>query len=225
MEVTINQEQRLFVIPSGEGYSCLGFDVVFRKLKQIVSTLDLSLPVNEEEVGTMAQYALYQKAVSVAAGANLKETWFDPDTPFEVRRILERYRNSGKTLRIFYGDTKTGRDWLEENDVLGEIHRSSGIFKVPLMVEPGGSGGPAMLDGCIVRMIDGKTGRELYRHPLYRLPEMEIRSTDGITEMGYTHGVWVKNEKGEFENHANFSSYGKACRYVAFITGESVCKL
>lgn len=243
MEVTINQEQRLFVIPSGGGYSCMGFDVVFKKLKQLIEYLDLrgeyGLPVEakEEEIGTMAQYAMYRKAVAEAAKANIKETWFDPETPFEVRRILERYRKSEEPIRIFYGDTETGRDWLEENEVFGRIGRSSGIFKVPLMIEPGESGGPAMLDHCIVRIQDGKTGRDLYRHPAYKVPEMEIRSTEGITvswhqgkkpklltELGYTHGVWVKDEKGEFSNHANFSSYGKACRYVAFITGESTCK-
>jgi hypothetical protein len=237
MDVTINEDRRLFVIQENKGYSCLGFDVVFKKLRQIVSILNLSLPVNEDEVGTMAQYALYQKAVSEAARAKIKETWFDPDTPPEVRRVLERYRKSGEILRIFYGDTKTGRDWMAENDVLGKIGRSTGTFKVPLMIEPGEYGGPAILDDCIVRMQDGSTGRELYRHPLYWLPEMEIRSTDGMTvswhhgkpqkslaDMGYTHGVWVKNKKGEFENHANFKSYGKACRYVAFISGDSVCK-
>lgn len=243
MEVTINQEQRLFVIPSGDGYSCMGFDVVFKKLKQIIEYLDLrskdgvSVEAKVDEIGTMAQYAMYQKAVAEASKANIKETWFDPATPFEVRRILERYRKSGELLRVFYGDTETGRDWMEENEVRGYVGRSNGIFKVPLMIEPGESGGPAMLDHCIVRMQDGKTGRELYRHPAYKVPEMEIRPTEGITvswhegekpkpltELGYTHGVWVKDEKGEFFNQANFRSYGKACRYVAFITGESVCQ-
>lgn len=237
MEVTINQEQRLFVIPEGGGYSCLGFDNVFKKLKQIVTFLGLTLPVDESEKGTMAQYALYRKAVDEACKANIKETWFDPETPFEVRRVLERYRKSGGLLRIFYGDTGTGRDWMEENEVIGRVSRSNGIFKIPLMVEDGETGGPAMLDNCIVRMQDGETGRELYRHPAYKVPEAEIRSVEGIAaswhhskkpkllaEMGYTHGVWVKDEKGELSNHANFKSYGKACRYVAFITGESVCK-
>lgn len=243
MEVTINQEQRLFVIPSGDGYSCLGFDLAFKKLKQLIEYLDIRgeygspMEAKESEIGTMAQYAMYQQAVSHALKANIKETWFDSDTPFEVRRILERYRKSGELIRVFYGDPQTGRDWLEENESMGRVGRSSGIFKVPLMVEVGESGGMAILDHCIVRIQDGKTGRDLYRHPAYTVPEMEIRSVEGITaswhqvkkpklltEMGYTHGVWVKDEKGEFTNHANFKSYGKACRYVAFMAGESVCK-
>lgn len=237
MEVTINAEQRLFVIPEGGGYSCLGFDVAFKQLKQIVAHLGLSLPVNEGEKGTLGQYALYRQAVSEAAKAGIKKTWFDPDTPAKVRRILEQYRKGGGELRVFYGDPETGRSWMDENDVLGTVGRSCGIFKVPLLIEKGERGGPAMLDGCIVRLMDAETGKELYRHPEFSVPEMEIRSTEGImaswhskkppkllTEMGYTHGVWARSKAGAFENVANFKSYGKACQYVAFITGDSMCR-
>lgn len=237
MSITINQEQQLFVIPAAGGYSCLGFDVVFKRLKQIVAYLGLSFPVNESDKGSLGQYELYQKAVSEAGRANIRETWFDLDTPPEVRRILEQYRKSGEQLRLFYGDRKTGRDWMEENEVMGEIGRSVGIFKVPLLIEKSGYGGPAILDACILRLMDVKTGKELYRDQKYRPPELEIRSTEGLlahwhqkkppkllTEMGYTHGVWAKNDKGEFENQANFKSYGKACQYVAFMTGDSMCK-
>lgn len=227
MEISINQDRKLFVIKTSGGYSCLGFDVVFKRLKQIVSSLGLSLRVDEREKGTLPQYMVYQQAIDEYAKAGINETFFDPDTPDKVRRILERYRKSGDALRVFYGDPVTGKDWLDENDVVGTVGRSCGIFKVPLLVEEGESGGPALLDHCVVRMTDGKTGRELYRHPTYNQPEFEIRpveETDPIAKRGYTHGVWARNGNGEFERHANFESYGKACKYVAFITGESVCK-
>lgn len=238
MSITINQEQQLFVISSGSGFSCLGFDVVFKRLKQIVAYLGLSLPVNESDKGSLGQYALYERAVAEASRkGGVKETWFALDTPIEVRRVLEHYRKSGQTLRIFYGDLKTGFDWMEENDVLGKVGRSCGTFKVPLLIEKGVNGGAPILDSSIIRMMDAETGKELYRHPKCSLPEMEIRATKGIlahqhqkkppkllTEMGYTHGVWVRNNKGEFENQANFKSYGKACQYVAFMTGDSMCK-
>lgn len=237
MEVTINAEQRLFVIPEGSGYSCLGFDVVFKQLKQIVAYLGLSLPLNEADKGTLGQYALYRQAVTQAAKANIKETWFDPETPAKVRRILEQYRKSGEELRVFYGDTETGRSWMDENDVMGKIGRSCGTFKVPLLIENGEHGGPAMLDHCVIRLMDVESGKELYRHPKFSVPEMEIRSTEGqmahwhsteppqlLSEMGYTHGVWAKGKSEAFENVANFKSYGKACQYVAFITGDSMCK-
>lgn len=237
MEVTINAEQRLFVIPEGGGYSCLGFDVAFKKLKQIVAYLGLSLPVNEADKGTLGQYAIYRQAVSEAAKADIKKTWFDPETPAVVQRILELYRKSGAELRVFYGDTETGLSWMDENDVMGRIGRSCGIFKVPLLIEIGEDGGSAMLDSCIIRLMDVESGKELYRHPKFSVPEMEIRSTEGqmahwhsekppklLSEMGYTHGAWARSEAGEFENVANFKSYGKACQYVAFITGDSMCK-
>lgn len=234
MSITVNEEQQLFVIPTGGGYTCLGFDVVFKHLKQIVAYLGLSLPVNETDKGTIAQYDLYQKAISEAGKADIRETWFDLNTPVEVRRILERYRKGDRKIRLFYGDTQTGQDWMEENDVIGTIRRSCGIFKAPLLIEEGEYSGPAILDHCIVRLMDVESGKELYRHPKYSQPEMEIRTTEGVMAhseppkplavMGYTHGVWVRGKSGEFENHVNFKSYGKACQYVAFITGDSMCK-
>lgn len=39
--ITLNQSQRLFVISTGGGYSCLGFDVLFKKLKAMSSLLNL----------------------------------------------------------------------------------------------------------------------------------------------------------------------------------------
>lgn len=243
MTMTINHEQRLFVIPAGDGYSCLGFDVLFARLKQIVEYLGLKdqwgLPweVNESEKGTAGQYAMYRKAVDEASRREIRETWFDPGTVLKVQEVLERYRESGKTIRLFYGDPETGHDWMEENDVMGRIGRTGGIFKSPILVEKGEFGGPAILTASIIRIMDAETGRELYRHPRYLSPEMEVRSTEGIlaswhskkppkllSDMGYTHGVWVKNDKGEFENQANFKSFGKACQYVAFMTGDSMRK-
>jgi len=33
MDITINEAQRLFVIPCAGGYTCAGFDYVFRQLR------------------------------------------------------------------------------------------------------------------------------------------------------------------------------------------------
>ena len=113
MDVVINHEQELFVVSAGKGYSTLGFEHVFKQLKQLVARLNLSIQIREDEKGTIGQYADFQRAINEAAKANLKETWFNLDTPVKVRRILEQYRNSGKAIRIFYGDVERGEDWLE----------------------------------------------------------------------------------------------------------------
>lgn len=64
---TLNAEQRLFVIPCGSGYSCLGFDVCHEWTAKIAAELkrpDLA-PV-ESERGTLAGYARHESACEAA---------------------------------------------------------------------------------------------------------------------------------------------------------------
>lgn len=65
--ITLNNEQRLFVIPSGEGFTCLGFDVCDDWTRRIATELqrDDLLPVASEH-GTLEAYARYQHAVDAA---------------------------------------------------------------------------------------------------------------------------------------------------------------
>ena len=66
-KVTVNLEQKLYVIPEGEGYSCLGFDVAFGRAQAYAAELgqpDLA-PVLENK-GTLAGYADYLATVSAA---------------------------------------------------------------------------------------------------------------------------------------------------------------
>lgn len=212
MNVTVNQEQQLFVVPAGCGVSTLGFEFVFGQLKQIVARLNLAIAVREDEKGTIGQYADYQRAIAKAAQANLKETWFHLDTPVEVRRTLERYRKTGNALRIFYGDTETGRDWLEENDVVGFVARSCGILKVPILLASGESWGIGILDHCIVRLMDAGSRKVVWSHPKYQPPAMQIAAEP---QGSHTHAVVVGGEL-----HARFPSYAKAAQWVAFMAGE-----
>lgn len=226
MEITLNDEQRLFVIsvPDG-GYTCHGFDVVYLECQELARRIrkvrpGIALPtIQESEIGTLAQYAQYRELIEIL-GDRKTGTWFKFDTPGPVRSVLERYRKDGGVLRIFYGDRNTGRCWMEENDVLGEIGRSCGRMQIPLLIKPGESGGGGILDNCIVRMIDGRTRIEQYRQRNYYLPEIEIRPVDAALGSGYTHGAWVKSKEDVFECHANFRSYGKAAQWVAFMAGE-----
>ena len=58
-KVTINREQRLFVIPSGGGYSCLGFDVCQERINRLAPELAaLGHQVGKmPRKGTLAQYS------------------------------------------------------------------------------------------------------------------------------------------------------------------------
>ena len=54
-------------------------------------------------------------------------TSYHENTSEEVIKILERVRNSKERVRIFYGDTETGRDWMEIYNTIGTIGRSCGV--------------------------------------------------------------------------------------------------
>lgn len=104
-------------------------------------------------------------------------THYHPETPDALIRLLEQLRESRRLVVLRYGDVKTGRDWLEENDVVGRIGRSTGICKIPLIVPPRSLGGPGMLEHCIVRILTNSGKRELYRLPNYHHPKLTIQPT------------------------------------------------
>lgn len=236
MDVTLNQSQQLFVLKSGSSYSCLGFKVVYDQACELVKRLakagvrfdplreregePLGLP-STTEIGTLSQYRLYEALMAAYTRIKDKETWFTEDTPAQVCRVIERYRKSGEAIRVFYGDVVTGRSWMDEYDVIGRVGRSMGPMKSPLLVAEGEYAGGCLLTDCIIRMIDVETGEDVYCHPKFHVPEMELRKLDGDLLQGYTHGVWVKAKDGQFANHVKFKSIGEAGRWIAFITGES----
>ena len=95
---------------------------------------------------------------------------FLTETPDAVCNILARYcGNRNQRVRIFLGDTKTGKDWFESYDTIGYIGRSCGTVKIPLLIHNTRSmGGSAILEHCIVKItVDKKT---VYQHPNYHCP-------------------------------------------------------
>ncbi|MGO9377323.1 MAG: hypothetical protein ACLP29_02075 [Dissulfurispiraceae bacterium] len=66
-EVTINKEEKLFVIPAGdEGYSYLGFDNLYKRLKALEPNKSFPLVVNGITVGVyVGKRKPTQKAVDI----------------------------------------------------------------------------------------------------------------------------------------------------------------
>ena len=214
--VTLKPEQALYVIPSGDGYTCLGFENARAHAQQIADALgDASLAFTEGDFGQLSGYDKHERAIQAwCKSSKTKDTYFDPGTPEAVRRILERYRKSGDTLRIVLGDPETGRDWHEENDVVGTVGRSMGPMKIPLLIEKGEHGGPAMLTRCIVRIIDWDSQRDLYVHPQYQLPALTIVPN---ADAKYPWEVTIDGK-----TQARFTDLGKAGAYVGFMRGLSI---
>ena len=65
MNVTLNTEQGLYVIPCGDGYSCLGFDNARGHADQIAAQLDRpDLAFAAGDYGSLDGYAKYQAAIN-----------------------------------------------------------------------------------------------------------------------------------------------------------------
>lgn len=215
-QVTLNTEQKLYVIATGDGYSCFGFDNARDHANQIAQRLsraDLSFTPND--YAALAGYRKYEKAVSAwSQSALTKQTYFDPGTDPKAAAVLESRRQTGGKVQLVLGDTRSGEAWLNEYDVVGKIGRSSGSLKVPLLVEDGETGGGAILTACVLHIIDWKSGRTLYRHPAYREPDLSLQPSD-IPER-----PWAVIHLNEVI--ARFKDMGKACAYIAFMRGETI---
>jgi hypothetical protein len=237
--ITLNREQKLYVIPSGSGYTCFGFDnAALHHLQMLTQLVSLSMPSRqpggegptlmdkvfqhplawkESDWGQVSGYDKYQKVLSLwSQSAASERTYFDPGTHPEVCRILERARKSGVQLRLFLGDTQTGRDWMEENDVVGRIGRSTGQMKVPLLIPKHDIYGSAILTACVVRIVEATTMRELYRHSKYQTPNLTVAPED------YSPGGYKFRVDRDGELHARFKKVGSAHAYVAFLTGHAI---
>jgi hypothetical protein len=235
MEIALNTEQQQFVISTGNSVSCLGFQVVYeqacelaRRIKSVsdktllakgmASLLELVSP-RKEQIGTLEQYGQYRALMAGYSKLDDNATWFDARTPKKVQRVLESARKSGDRIRVFCGDTKTGRDWMEEYDTVGRVGRSMGPMKSPLLIADGECGGPALLTHCIVRIINVTTGEECYRHKKYHCPKMELHeAADYDKAQGYTHTVKVEKD-GVMEAYANFKYQADAAVFLAFMNG------
>lgn len=99
---------------------------------------------------------------------NIGGTFYHAETRDKVIEILESARIDRERIRVYFGDTQTGKDWGEVNDVTGYVGRSTGPIKIPLLVHNSRSmGGGALLDHCIVKIETTKGKRVLYQHENY----------------------------------------------------------
>jgi len=235
-QVTVNPDQKLYVIPCGDGYTCFGFDNAQRHTLKILAAVvsqergnlkDLDHPsvfsgieahplnFTASDYGQISGYEKYLQACQLWTSKFSNLTYFDPFTSPEVQRVLELYRHSRKPVRIFMGDTETGRDWMEENDVVGTIGRSSGSMKVPLLVPKGENGGCAILTACVLRIIDATTLKEVYVHPKYQAPDLSVQPDTSVRK--YTFRV-----DRDDQVQARFRTREQAYGYVAFMLGAAV---
>ena len=144
----------------------------------------------------------------------IEGTSYDERTPEEVVRVLENARKNRTRLHVSFGDVETGKDWLEEWDVVGYVGRSMGPTKVPLLVANRRStGGGVLLDHCIVRIRTSAGGRVLYRHRAYHHGNLEIRRKAEPIRLDDGRVLTVEVLR-DGDVHASFENMEKARRWV-----------
>jgi hypothetical protein len=139
-------------------------------------------------------------------------TAYNSETSIEVIETLERVHMSGKRIRVFYGDAATGLDWIEENDTIGFIGRSTGKVEIPLLIYSRRStGGLSILDSCIVRIVETASNKELYRHKSYHQPKLTVKRHD------CGEGIVLADDQTAI---AYFPSVVQAERWAEFMRGN-----
>jgi hypothetical protein len=138
-------------------------------------------------------------------------THYHVKTPKEVVTALEDARVKKTRIRLFYGDTISGKSWNEENDVMGTVGRSMGPIKIPILLYNRKSiGGCAILDHCIVKIISRY--RTLYQHAGFKTGEWAIEPSD-LPD-------YAENVTCDDVITARFKKTGQAKRYIDFMTGK-----
>ncbi len=138
-------------------------------------------------------------------------TCYHADTPETVIELLEVVRLNQRKVRLFYGDPQTGQSWFDEHDVIGRVGRSTGPIKVPLLIEPGEIGGPALLDQCIIRIDSPR--KTLYQHEQFRVGEVALVRSPLKFNQPWT--VLIDQIL-----QARFEDKRQAQRYIEFLQGE-----
>lgn len=100
-------------------------------------------------------------------------THFDTTTPPKLMVLLEELREKRIRVKIWLGDTKTGKAW--DDTETGYIGRSCGPIKIPLIIRRNSSGREeALLDQCIIR-VQATTGiRTCSKSVYYEHPKFHI---------------------------------------------------
>jgi len=127
---SINREQRLYVMPSGNGYSCYGFDVLHRKLNALAA--EMGVPVVSKRKGTKKQFFEYSKLLDAAyarfkaTGKKIECELHKPFIGLEGKRV-EVVQTDGGTRRFYIGKS-TG--WMPCHL---EVHNSRSIGGIQVM--------------------------------------------------------------------------------------------
>jgi hypothetical protein len=104
--VTINTEQKLYVIREGNGHTCLGFDVVADRSVKLAN--EMKVKMNLVEWGSMEAYDEYQRLIEIARMKHAKTGWRSqseliPEFIGKEGQRVEVVTLWGETFRYYIG--------------------------------------------------------------------------------------------------------------------------
>lgn len=119
--ITVNENQRLYVIPCGNGFSCLGFDVCRERVERLA--LDLRQPLTSAAPGTLELYAEHERLTELAR-VRFEQT--GQKTLCELSPQLSHLKGRRVEVVTCYGETR--RFWVGQSTgvipINLEIHNS-----------------------------------------------------------------------------------------------------
>lgn len=152
-------------------------------------------------------------------GKNIRNEGWKYKENEKLWKVLSSLIHSGRRVRIWYGDTETGRSWNVESEVTGTIGRSNGKIAIPILIKNSRSYGGALLDDCIIRIDDIKEKRTIYKADNFHVEDMKVYAI--FRDANYKYRVAkLSEDSGEWEVQANFKTEQQAHNYVAFMRGE-----
>ena len=152
-------------------------------------------------------------------GKNIRNEGWKYKENEKLWKVLSSLVHSGRRVRIWYGDTETGRSWNVESEIAGTIGRSNGKIAIPILIKNSRSYGGALLDDCIVRIDDIKEKRTIYKADNFHVEDMIVYEIFGDANYKYRVAK-LSEDSGEWEVQANFKTEQQAHNYVAFMRGE-----
>lgn len=132
-------------------------------------------------------------------GGKDKPIAYHLETDKRVISAIESARKNRQRIKVYLGDTKTGKCWNEENDVFGYVGLSKGRDAYyPILVAKANSlGGGVLLDHCIIKIRESKGGRILYQSENFQQPNITIR--ENYPEENYPYSLLIDGNL--YSNH------------------------
>jgi len=124
---------------------------------------------------------------------------YHKETSQGVINALETARKKRERVKVYLGDTDTGKCWNEEHDIFGYIGLSKGHKAYfPILVAKANSyGGGSLLDHCIVKIRESKGGRVLFQSANFQQSLFDVKENkDNKT---YPYSLWI--DGALYSNH------------------------